>query len=142
MPLLPVIGSLILIFLLFFCLFLSPFYCNKIFKRSRLLLISLYSTTLLGGSLPKKPQSEKNLVWELKGVNSLVERNSWRRKRTASCLCCVKNELPVSAPGSRLSSKALGLRNSRYLTARSLLPVARGNCSSRLHLRCLILWWR
>lgn len=127
--LLLVTGSVIAIFLPFFCPSLLFVFCNKNFKRSRLLLISFYSATLLGGSLPGKPQSEKNLMWELKGSIALLERNSWQRKKTASCWCHEKNELPdASSEWAGLVSEAVGLRNSRYLTVRSLfLPVARGN---------------
>lgn len=82
----------------FFCLFPSSFACNKIcfffFKRFRLLLISLSSTTLLGGSLPRTPESEKNLTWEPKGVSSSRERNSWDKKKDSFLFMPCKNELP------------------------------------------------
>lgn len=70
MSLLPVIGSIIPIFLIFFCPCLPFIYCNKNFKRSRLLLIPLYSTTLSGGSLPRKPQSEEKPHVRTQGVHS------------------------------------------------------------------------
>lgn len=49
-----VIGSVRAIFPMFFCASLPFAYRNKNLKRARLLLMSFYSTTLLGGSLPTK----------------------------------------------------------------------------------------
>lgn len=89
-----VIGSVTWIFLIFFCLFPFPSPVIKFFSRSRLLLISLDSTTLLGGSLPRKPNL-KRITWENWRGSVALERGIVNeRKKIATCLCHVKNELP------------------------------------------------
>lgn len=50
-------------------LFPASFYGNKNFKRSRLRLISLCSTVLSCGSLPRKPLSEETHTWSLERVS-------------------------------------------------------------------------
>lgn len=128
-----VIGSVRAIFLMFFCASLLFAYSNKNLKRSRLLLMSFYSTTLLGGSLPTK----ETTVWEeahvrTEGVHSTSGEGSWQREKDSFLL--IPREGWASQCQQRVSewaglaSQAAGLRNFRYLTARSLfLPLARGN---------------
>ena len=133
------ICSVTWIFLIYFCLFPSSFSCNKFFffLRSRLLLISLYSTTLLGGSSPRKPNLQR-ISWEhWRGSVALARGIVHERAKTASCLCHGENELPdassewaglVRRPrGSGIS----GIRQPALFFC--LWPEATG--SSRLHLR-------
>ena len=121
--------------------FPSPFSCNNFFffLRFRLVLISLYSTTLLGGSSPRKPNLKRisGQYWTGSGVGSSSERNSpWERKdsflfmpwREWTSWCQLRmSRLSAEASGSGIS----GIRQPALVFC--LWPEATG--SSRLHLR-------